>query len=118
VVVDIGERNEQADRRLWESLPPVYRQCAVAYTNFWSAYGAVFPSQPHQAVGKKTGLTSYIERFNKRLRQRVSRLVKKAARPRVTVRRKRMIAKTLYPFLNLLKITSNNSCNSSQGNPL
>ena len=54
-----------------------YRQCAVAYTDFWSAYGAVFPSQRHQAVGKETDLTSYIERFNNTLRQRVSRLVRK-----------------------------------------
>ena len=53
------------------------RQCAVAYTDFWAAYGAVFPSQRHQAVGKETGKTSYIERFNNTLRQRVSRLVRK-----------------------------------------
>ena len=77
VGVYIGDRNEQAARKLWESLPPVDRQCAVAYTDFWSAYGAVFPSQPHQAVGKETSFTSYIERFNKTLRQRVSRLVRK-----------------------------------------
>ncbi|MEO0687300.1 MAG: IS1 family transposase [Cyanobacteria bacterium J06649_11] len=77
VGVYIGDRNEQAARKLWSSLPPVYRQCAVAYTDFWSAYGAVFPSQRHQAVGKETGLTSYIERFNNTLRQRVSRLVRK-----------------------------------------
>lgn len=63
--------------RLWESLPPVYRQCAVAYTDFWAAYGAVIPGQRHQAVGKETGLTSYIERFNNTLRQRISRLVRK-----------------------------------------
>jgi IS1 family transposase len=53
---------------LLDSLPPVYRQCAVAYTDFWAAYAAVFPSKRHQAVGKETGLTSYIERFNNTLR--------------------------------------------------
>jgi insertion element IS1 protein InsB len=77
VGVYIGDRDEKSARKLWESLPPVYRQCAVAYTDFWFAYGAVFPSQRHQAVGKETGLTSYIERFNNTLRQRVSRLVRK-----------------------------------------
>jgi len=35
------------------------------------------PSKRHQAVGKESGLTSYIERFNNILRQRVSRLVRK-----------------------------------------
>jgi IS1 family transposase len=53
----------------------VYRQCAVAYTDFWDAYGAVFPNKRHKAVGKETGKTSYIERFNCTMRQRVSRLV-------------------------------------------
>ncbi|BAI91109.1 hypothetical protein NIES39_J00570 [Arthrospira platensis NIES-39] len=56
---------------------PPYRQCAVAYTDFWGAYEAVLPSKRHQGVGKDTGLTSYIERFNNTLRQRVSRLVPK-----------------------------------------
>ncbi len=77
VGVYIGARDEAAARKLWESLPPVYRQCAVAYTDFWAAYGTVLPSKRHRAVGKETGLTSSIERFNNTLRQRVSRLVRK-----------------------------------------
>ncbi len=77
VGVYIGDRSEQAARELWNSLPPVYRQCAVAYTDFWAAYETVFPKKRHQAVGKKTGKTSYIERFNNTLRQTVSRLVRK-----------------------------------------
>ncbi len=77
VGVYIGRRDETAARQLWNSLPGVYRQCAVAYTDFWAAYAAVLPSKRHQAVGKETGKTSYIERFNNTLRQRVSRLVRK-----------------------------------------
>jgi IS1 family transposase len=55
----------------------MYRQCAIYYTYFWSAYKQVLPSQRHCAVGKDSGQTSYIERFNNTLRQRVSRLVRK-----------------------------------------
>ena len=77
VGVYIGARDESAARKLWNSLPSVYRQCAVAYTDFWNAYGAVLPIKRHRAVGKETGKTSYIERFNNTLRQRVSRLVRK-----------------------------------------
>jgi IS1 family transposase len=58
-------------------MPSVYRQCAVVYSDFWSAYELVLPRKRHQAVGKETGKTSYIERFNCTLRQRVSRLVRK-----------------------------------------
>ena len=77
VEVHIGDRSEMGARQLWALLTPVYRQCAVAYTDFWQAYGVVFPSKRHHAVGKETGKTSYIERFNCTLRQRVSRLVRK-----------------------------------------
>ncbi|AFZ05460.1 IS1 transposase [Oscillatoria nigro-viridis PCC 7112] len=52
-------------------------QCAVSYTDFWSAYGTVFPQKRHKAVGKETGLTNYIEKFNNTMRQRISRLVRK-----------------------------------------
>ena len=75
--VHVGDRSEQGARQLWNSLPGVYRQCAIAYTDFWDVYGTVFPEKRHKAVGKETGKTSYIERFNCTLRQRVSRLVRK-----------------------------------------
>ena len=77
VGVYIGRRDESGARGLWDSLPGVYRQCAVCNTDFWKAYGKVFPATRHRAVGKETGKTSYIERFNNTMRQRVSRLVRK-----------------------------------------
>lgn len=73
----IGDRSAQSAKALWNSMPAVYRQCAVIYTDHWSAYGAVLPKKRHRTVGKDSGLTSYIERFNNTLRQRVSRLVRK-----------------------------------------
>ena len=48
-------------------------QCAMSYTDFWESYAQVLPSKRHRAVGKETGKTSYIERFNNTLRQRVGR---------------------------------------------
>ena len=60
----IGDRSKDSALALWQSMPGVYRQCAVIYTDHWEAYKAVLPSNRHHAVGKETGLTSYIERFN------------------------------------------------------
>lgn len=77
VGVYIGDRSKDGALGLWNSLPAVYRQCAVAYTDFWDAYKSVFPASRHKAVGKETGLTNYIERFNCTMRQRISRLVRK-----------------------------------------
>jgi insertion element IS1 protein InsB len=70
-------RSREGAKQLWQSLPSVYRQCAVCYSDFWEAYEQVIPSKRHRAVGKETGKTNYIERFNCTLRQRVSRLVRK-----------------------------------------
>jgi insertion element IS1 protein InsB len=73
----IGDRSRESARALWQSIPAVYRQCATVYTDYWEAYETVIPANRHRAVGKDSGLTSYIERFNNTLRQRVSRLVRK-----------------------------------------
>ncbi len=74
----IGDRSRKSAQALWGSLPPVYRQCAVCYTDFWESYEGVIPSKRHRAVGKESGQTNYIERLNCTLRQRISRLVRKA----------------------------------------
>lgn len=70
----VGERTRKSARKLWASLPEVYQQCAVAYTDFWLAYKTVIPPKRHRAVGKETGLTNHIERLNNTFRQRASRL--------------------------------------------
>ncbi|MEG4342263.1 IS1 family transposase [Microcoleus sp. A003_D6] len=75
--VYIGDRSEEGAKQLWNSLPRVYRQCAVCYTDFWAAYACIFPSLRHQPVGKDSGKTNHMERFNNTLRQRISRLVRK-----------------------------------------
>lgn len=74
----IGDRTRKSARKLWESLPGVYRQCAVAYTDFWESYKKVIPSKRHKPVGKETGQTNHIERLNNTFRQRISRLVRKS----------------------------------------
>lgn len=73
----IGDRSEQTCRRLWGSLPADYRKRAICYTDFWDAYAAVLPSKRHRLVGKETGETAHIERFNNTLRQRCANLVRK-----------------------------------------
>ncbi len=78
VSVYIGDRSEQSANELWLSLPAEYRERAIAYTDFWESYAAAFPKKQHRAVGKESGKTNYIERFNCTLRQRVSRLVRKS----------------------------------------
>jgi hypothetical protein len=58
---------------LWDSLSAVYRQYALYYTTFYAAYEKVFPPKRHQSVGRDTGKTSDIERFNNTLMLGISR---------------------------------------------
>jgi insertion element IS1 protein InsB len=76
VGLHIGDRSQASAKALWDSLPPVYRQGAVCYTDFWEAYQGILPSKRHRAVHKNTGKTNLIERLNGTLRPRISRLVR------------------------------------------
>jgi IS1 family transposase len=62
-------------RRLWESLPDDYKHCHP-FSDFWHAYQHVFPAETHHCVGKETGETAHMERWNNTLRQRVGRSVR------------------------------------------
>jgi insertion element IS1 protein InsB len=74
----VGDRSQISAQALWDSLPQRYRQYARIYTDHWEAYACVLPSKRHFSVDKDSGLTSYIERLNNTLRQRISRLVRKS----------------------------------------
>ena len=56
VGVYIGSRSTKGAQGLWDSLPPVYRQCAVSCTDFWAAYNVIFPKKRHKSVGKETDI--------------------------------------------------------------
>jgi IS1 family transposase len=59
----------------------LYRQYIVnvlsVIQTFVLSYGIVFPKKRHRPVGKDTGQTNYIERFNNTMRQRISQLGRK-----------------------------------------
>ena len=72
----IGDRSQETCRRLWEAVPAAYR-ASHCFTDFWGAYQAVLPEEQHTAVGKETGETTHVERWNNTLRQRLARFVRK-----------------------------------------
>ncbi len=76
VAYAIGDRSERTCRRLWETIPPAYR-VGHCFMDFWVAYQAVIPAEQYSAVGKETGETAHVERWNNTLRQRLARFVRK-----------------------------------------
>jgi IS1 family transposase len=62
-------------QQLWEAILQEYRQ-GQCFTDFWAAYAAVIPEEQHFAVGKETGETAHMERWNNTLRQRLARFAR------------------------------------------
>lgn len=77
VAYAIGDRSEATCRKLWERIPECYR-AGHCYTDFWEAYQLVIPAEQHTAVGKESGQTARVERWNNTLRQRLARFVRKS----------------------------------------
>lgn len=72
----IGDRSEQTCRKLWEAIPDGYKSCQT-YSDFWEAYALVFSEETHRSVGKESGQTNHMERWNNTLRQSNARYVRK-----------------------------------------
>jgi insertion element IS1 protein InsB len=72
----VGDRRRDSARQLWANLPAVYREQATFYADQYDVYTGVIPAAQHKAITKKARKTHHLERFNNRLRQRVSRWVR------------------------------------------
>ena len=74
-IVGVGHRGIETCHKLKASIPEGYIRLET-YSDFWYLYDHVFMER-HQSVGKKTGQTAHIERWNNTLRQRVGRFLRK-----------------------------------------
>jgi len=70
-----GDHSEETCRALWARVPQAYRKCH-SFSDFWKAYAAVLPEETHRSVGKESGETAHMERWNNTLRQRIGRFVR------------------------------------------
>jgi len=75
VAYAVGDRSKKTCQRLWEAIPSEYRQ-GHCFTDFLKVYASVIPEEQHTAVGKETGETAHVERWNNTLRQRLARFVR------------------------------------------
>ncbi len=72
----IGDRSEASCEALWKEIPESYRRLQ-SYSDLWDAYKKVFSKETHRSVGKESGETNHVERWNNTLRQWVSRYTRK-----------------------------------------
>lgn len=74
----VGSRDDEGAIGLWQSLPEYYLD-ADTFVDFWKAYDAILYAKKLYHIGKQSGQTNHVERFNCTLRQRCSRLVRKTS---------------------------------------
>lgn len=77
IALHIGDRGIEDAWKLWDNIPSGFQQHASFFTDFWKAYNILEDDQ-HFPAGKDKGYVNHLERFNCTLRQRCSRLVRKA----------------------------------------
>jgi IS1 family transposase len=78
IAFHIGGRSAKDAQLFYEKIPALFKGKTGFFSDYWQAYLKAFENENHFGVGKDSGLTAYIERFNATLRQRASRLVRKA----------------------------------------
>jgi insertion element IS1 protein InsB len=76
VAFHVGDRSRDSTRHLWANLPGQYREEATFDMDQYEVYKGVIPVEQHKVITKQAQTTNHMERFNKTLRQRVSRLVR------------------------------------------
>ena len=72
----IGDRSDKSCYQLWKRIPEDYKNC-ISFSDCWSSYEKIFQEDLHGSVGKESGETSHMERWNNTLRQRIGRFVRK-----------------------------------------
>lgn len=72
----VGPRDWYRCYQLWQGMPQEYKGCH-SFSDYWNSYREVFSNQTHKSVGKESGQTAHIERWNNTLRQRLGRFVRK-----------------------------------------
>ena len=72
----MGNRDEERCQTLWDLVPEHYKK-AIIYSDFYAAYEKVLQNHKHHTVGKDSGQTNHVERWNNTLRQRISRFIRK-----------------------------------------
>lgn len=75
IAFHVGDRSRTSAKKRWNKIPAVYRDRATFYTDSYAPYRGVIPTAQHRPISKKAHEMNHVERLNRTLRQRVSRLV-------------------------------------------
>jgi IS1 family transposase len=75
VAYAVGGRGADICQKLKQNIPPAYSHAQIV-SDLWEVYKPVF-GEDHRCVGKDSGETAHVERWNNTLRQHLGRFVRK-----------------------------------------
>ena len=78
IAFHVGGRGTHDAQLFYDKIPSIFKENAAFFSDYWQPYVNTFGNHDHFGVGKDSGLTAYIERFNNTMRQMVARLVRKS----------------------------------------
>ncbi len=96
----IGDRSKETFQRLLRKIPDDYLRCD-SFSDYYAAYEMLLAKGNHKLVGKETGQTAHMERWNATVRCRVSRFVRKSLSFSRKLRYHHLFTKTFIWFYNL-----------------
>lgn len=70
-----GDHSAKTCHKLWKLIPDNYKSC-YTFSDLWDAYVKVFSKETHRSVGKESGQTCHMERWNCTLRQKMARFTR------------------------------------------
>lgn len=102
----VGDRSDQSLKKLWESIPESYKK-GSSYRDFYGAYQRILNGQSHECVGKDSGQTAHVERWNNTLRQRLARFVRKTLSFSKSEKMHKLVLGIFIIYYNLQCLPSN-----------
>jgi insertion element IS1 protein InsB len=103
----IEDHSEATCHLLGQAIPEEYKHCQT-YSDFWEAYALVFPEETHRSVGKESGQTNHLKRWNNTLRQWNARYTRKTLSFSKTDFFQKLVTKLFIIRYNLTKKVSEN----------
>jgi insertion element IS1 protein InsB len=64
IAFHVGGRGAKDTQLSHDKIPIFFRENASFFSDYWQAYVNIFAEEEHFGIGKDSGLTAYIERFN------------------------------------------------------
>jgi IS1 family transposase len=105
----IGDRSEATFKRLLRKIPIGYLK-GPSFSDYWKSYRMLLSKGNHSQVGKESGETNHLERWNATLRARITRYVRKSLSFSRNLKYHHLVTKLFIINYNQECVNTNQEC--------